>query len=111
MALTKDQILGLQIELPKKEVHIEGVPEPFIVRALSTLEMEKLLELCRINKGKNGIISFVCSVCDELGNLLFSPSDIENPKIAELPFFVTNPVCRAANEVNGINLDDDEDEE
>jgi hypothetical protein len=76
MVLTRDQILGAD-DLKKEEVQCPDWNGSVFVRTLTGLERDRFEQSYDV-KNPNGVRAQIASatVCDEAGNLLFTPADI-----------------------------------
>jgi hypothetical protein len=103
--LTREQVLGAKVELRREEVPTPELGGSVLVRLWTASERDRFES--RIMAGgledrRARVIAL--SVCDELGNLLFTEADI--PRIGGMPSDLADRIALAALKLNDLADDD-----
>lgn len=103
MSLTRDEIL-FSIDKPSVHgVNVDGLGYVFIRTMTGTASMA-LRKKLESDEAVLGAWLMRYAVCDEVGRLMFSDTDV--PKLAELPLGVLNTIGKLISSHNGMGQED-----
>ena len=103
MTLREQLIASLEMPAPVP-VTVKGLEGKLFVKATTAADIDWAIE----KEGEIRARVIAVTLCDEKGKCIFSRDDIET--INNLGFRALRPISVAANKINGISGDDDEDD-